>query len=515
MTGMFSDRLRRRDVLLGSAALAAGSGLGLPALGQTSAPKRGGRFRAALTGASNSDTFNPALYNSVSTHIYGATFGNCLLEIDHTNKLVPELAESWEASRDLRTWRFKLRQGVQFHNGKTLDAEDVIFSLNHHRGEGNKSAVSGVMKPIQDIKADGQTIVITLTSGNADFAWVLADLHTVIIPAGTSDFSRAVGTGPYEIVEFQPGVRLGAKRNAKYWKSGRAHFDEIELLAINDPTARMNALLTNAVEAIDRVDVRLVDRLKGNPRFSVLNVTGYRYCTMPMRVDTPPFDNIDVRMAMKYAMKRQDILDRVLRGFGTLGNDHPISPVQQFYAKLPQREYDPDKAKFHLKRAGYDKISVTLQTAEAAFNGAVDACVLYKEHAAACGIDINVERMPDDGYFQKVWLTSPWCVAYWSGRPTADAILSLGFSTGAAWNETKWNNPRFNQLLLAARVEADEKKRQEMYTEMQQLVSDDSGCLIPLFMNYVFARQSRIMSAGEAGNYDMDGYRLLERWWYA
>ena len=149
MTGMFSDRLRRRDVLLGSAALAAGSGLGLPALGQTSAPKRGGRFRAALTGASNSDTFNPALYNSVSTHIYGATFGNCLLEIDHTNKLVPELAESWEASRDLRTWRFKLRQGVQFHNGKTLDAEDVIFSLNHHRGEGNKSAVSGVIRAVQ------------------------------------------------------------------------------------------------------------------------------------------------------------------------------------------------------------------------------------------------------------------------------------------------------------------------------------------------------------------------------
>jgi peptide/nickel transport system substrate-binding protein len=208
-------------------------------------------------------------------------------------------------------------------------------------------------------------------------------------------------------------------------------------------------------------------------------------------------------------------MEKVLRGYGTLGNDHPISPVQQFYTALPQREYDPEKAKFHLKKAGMEKVSVKLQVAEAAFNGAVDAAVLFKEQAAACGVDINVERMPDDGYFKKIWLTSPFCVSYWSGRGTADSIFSLGYTSGAAWNECKWSNPRFDQLLIAARVEYDETKRQEMYTEMQQLVRDDDGNIIPFFMNYVFARQSQVKSAGEAGNYDMDGYRMLERWWFA
>ncbi|MEW6633185.1 MAG: ABC transporter substrate-binding protein [Pseudomonadota bacterium] len=506
--------ISRRDFVAGASLMAAGTALGVNPL-KAAEPKKGGRFRAALTGASTSDSFDPALYNSVSTNIYGATFGNCLLEIDSKNKLVSELAETWEPSKDLAQWRFKLRKGVEFHNGKTLTAQDVVFSLNRHRGEGNKSAMSGVMKAVSDITADGDAVVIKLTSGNADFPWNLADLHTVIIPDGTTDFSKGIGTGPYVIKEFDPGVRVVASRNPNYWKQGAAHFDEIETLGIADPTARVNALLTGAVDAIDRINLQAVDRLKGNSKFSVLNVTGYRHCTMSMRVDTPPFDNVDVRLAIKHAINRKDIMDRVLKGYGTLANDHPISPVQQFYAALPQREYDPDKVKFHLKKAGAGKLSVTLQVAEAAFNGAVDAAVLFKEQAAATGIDLNIQRMPDDGYFQKVWLVSPFCVSYWSGRPTADAIFSLGYSSKAAWNECKWSNKRFDDLLVAARVELDEKKRQDMYTEMQTLVRDDDGNIIPFFMNYVFARKSNVQSNGEAGNFDMDGYRMLERWWFA
>lgn len=514
MRNTLSGNPNRRDLLIGAGAVAATSALPMPAFAQQK-PKRGGRFRVALTGASTSDTFNPALYNSVATNTYGALFANCLLEIDVRNKLTSELAESWEPSKDLKTWRFKLRKGVEFQNGKTLTAADAVYTINMHRGSASKSAMSGVMKAVTDVSADGDTVVIKLDSGNADFAWTMADLHMVVVPEGFNDWMKPVGTGPYQVTSFEPGVRIAAKRNANYWKSGRAHFDEVELVAINDSTARLNALLTGAVDAINNLDVRVVDRLKGNSAFDVLNVTGFRHCTMSMRVDRAPFDNVDVRLALKNAMNRKAIMDRVLRGYGTLGNDHPISPVQQFYAALPQREYDPEKVKFHLKRAGQSKLSVTLQTAEAAFNGAVDAAVLYKEQAAACGIDINVERMPDDGYFKNVWLKSPWCVSYWSGRPTADAILTLGYISNAAWNECHWSNAKFDRLLLAARVEFDEKKRQEMYTEMQQIVRDDDGNLIPFFMNYVFARKSNLRSEGEAGNYDVDGYRLLERWWFA
>lgn len=173
--------------------------------------------------------------------------------------------------------------------------------------------MSGVFKSVSDVRADGETVVIELVSGNADFPWTVADLHTVIIPEGAADFSTAVGTGPYMVKEFEPGVRVFSVRNPNYWKSGCAHFDEIEMLGIADPTARMNALLTNSVDAIDRINVNAVGRLQGNANFEILNVTGFRHCTMSMRVDTPPFGNVDVLLAIKHAINRQDIVDRVLK----------------------------------------------------------------------------------------------------------------------------------------------------------------------------------------------------------
>jgi peptide/nickel transport system substrate-binding protein len=199
-----------------------------------------------------------------------------------------------------------------------------------------------------------------------------------------------------------------------------------------------------------------------------------------------------------------------------VGNDHPIAPSQRYHAaELEQRVYNPDKAKFYMKKAGLEGHAFKLHTSEAAFYGAVDAAVLYKEHAAKAGIKIDVVREPSDGYWSHVWRKVPWCTCYWSGRPTEDWMFSTGYAANAKFKDTNWNHDRFNKLLKEARAELDDKKRREMYVECQQIVRDEGGVVIPAFKDHVGAGSSKLKIEKVAGNMEMDGQRCAERWWFA
>ena len=235
-----------------------------------------------------------------------------------------------------------------------------------------------------------------------------------------------------------------------------------------------------------------------------------------MHTDTPPYDNNDVRLALKYAVDREELVDKILNGTGSIGNDHPISPVNKFFnTELPQRVYDPDKAKFHLKKAGLENLNVKLSTSEGIWEGAVDAALLYSASAAKAGIKLEVNKVPNDGYWADVWLKHPWSAAYWSGRPTEDWMFTVAYAAGANWNESRWNHPRFNELLKAARAELDENKARDMYWEMQQLTRDEGGTVIALFADHLIGHSEKLAFDKIAGNWEMDGYRLIERWWFA
>ncbi|RUV40649.1 peptide ABC transporter substrate-binding protein, partial [Mesorhizobium sp. M5C.F.Ca.IN.020.29.1.1] len=143
------------------------------------------------------------------------------------------------------------------------------------------------------------------------------------------------------------------KRFANYWKSDAAWFDSFEALAIHDVTARTNALATGQIHAMERCDLKTIHLLERNKGLEIVSVAGTQHYSMPMLCDVAPFDNPDVRLAIKHAINRQQLLDTLLHGHGKLGNDHPIGSTNRFFAKnLPQREFDPDKARFHLKKAG-------------------------------------------------------------------------------------------------------------------------------------------------------------------
>ena len=419
-----------------------------------------------------------------------------------------------------KTWIFKLRKGLTFHNGKTVTSTDVVESFRYHMGADSKSAAKSLLNAVADITTDGpETVKFILKSGSADFPYLVSDYHLPIMPAkdgGGVDWQSGIRSGAFILEKFQPGVSAKLKRNPNYHKNGLPYFDEVEFLALTDVTARTNALTTGEVHWIGRPDLKTLNLLKRTPNIEITEVTGYGHYVLPMDVNAKPFDNVDVRLALKYALDREDIVKKIFLGHGKVGNDNPIAPVVKFAVDpAPRFTYDPDKAKAHLKKAGLSSLKVDLSVADAAFNGAVDAAVLYKEHAAKAGIDINVVREPNDGYWDNVWLKKAWCASYWGGRPTCDWMFSAAYAADAAWNETHWKNPRFNELLIAARAEIDQKKRGDMYQEMQQLVHDDGGVVVLLFNSDVSAHSKKLAHGDIAPNWEVDGLKLAERWWFA
>lgn len=483
-------------------------------------PKKGGHFRIGKGHGGTTDTLDPGHHENGFTIAMVQGVNNYLTEIDANTEVKAELAESWEATPDAAEWTFKLRQGVTFHNGKDVTAEDVVASINHHRGEATQSAAKPILAGITDIKADGKhTVVVTLDGGNADFPFIVSDYHIPIKPAnedGTMDWQSGVGCGAYAMKKFDPGVRVDLEKNPNYWKSDRGHFDSIEMLAITDPASRTNALVSGEADAIDRVDLKTVSLLGRKPGVVIHEVLGTQHYTFPMDTRQAPFDNVDVRRALKYAINREEIVQKVLQGYGNIGNDHPISPSTQFFAEgLEQTPYDPEKAKEHLKKAGMDSLSVDFHVADAAFAGAVDAAVLYAEHAKPAGININVVREPNDGYWGNVWMKKPFVASYWSGRPTIDWMFATAYASGVPWNESYFEHERFNELLIAARAELDEAKRGEMYFEMQKIMQEEGGSVVPMFASYLFATNDKVGYAEPfASNWDNDGERSMERWWF-
>jgi len=514
-------RISRREFLTRASAL--GMAMAMPASlfsgAVAAAPKKGGHFRVGMGHGSTTDSLDPATWENGFTQMtFGYGTNNHLTEILPNGQLSPELAESWEASPDAKVWTFKLRKGVEFHNGKTMEASDVIASLNHHRGEKTKSGAKAIVDGITELKADGKNIlVVTMKSGNADFPFVLNDYHLAIQPAGKDgkiEEKSGIGCGAYVVQNYEPGVNAKLKKHANYWRTDYGHFDSAEVLTIADVAARTNALTTGEVDAIDRLDIKTLHLLKRNKNVKIEETSGTAHYTFAMLTDVAPFDNNHVRLALKYAMDRKALLQNVLRGHGVLGNDHPIGQSNRYHADLPQRDFDADKVKFHLKKAGLTKLKVDLSAADAAFAGAVDAAVLYKEQAAKVGIDINVIREPNDGYWSNVWMKKPWCAVYWGGRPTEDWMFSTAYAESAKWNDSHWHNKRFNELLVQARAELDDGKRRTMYAEMQTLVRDDGGVLVPMFNNYVFGTNTKIGHGDMGANWGMDGNRALERWWF-
>ncbi len=518
-----SGRISRRRFMEGAAAVgltvaAASSLWSTKVLAAT--PQRGGTYRVGWHDGNTTDQLDPGTTEGVFMIQLNHTMRNYLTEITPTNEIGPDISESWSASDDASVWTFKLRPGVTFHNGKEFTAKDAMDSLNYHRNADNASAAKPLLDDVKDIKTDGNhTLIIEMNGSNADLPFIMSDYHLVMMQSdgeGNVDKESGIGTGPYKIDHFEPGVRCELSRNENYFKSDRAWFDAVDAITLNDGNARQSAIITDEVDAISDVDLKTVGLLARRPGIAIDEVASGAHCSIPMFCDTAPFDHLDVRLALKYGIDRDAIIDKILRGHGTVGNDHPIGPTLPYWADLEQRGYDPDKSKFHLKKAGMENLQVELSAGEAGFTGAVDMAVLFSEGAKAGGMQIDVKREPSDGYWSNVWRVKPFVVVQWGARPTPDVMFTLAYKADAPWNESHWKNPRFNELLLQAKGELNNDTRTVLYREMQQLCRDDGGTIVPFFRNRVMARNERVHhSENISGNWELDGARSAERWWFA
>ncbi|MFW5881943.1 MAG: ABC transporter substrate-binding protein, partial [Roseicyclus sp.] len=299
-----TGRMDRRGVLKGAAAagsLALVTPWGTPLRAQ---PRRGGTLRVAIATGGSTDSLDPGTWDSEFMNFQAHTRNGFLTEIAPDGSLVPELASGWEASEDASVWTFSIREGVQFHSGHVLTAEDVVASINHHRGPDSTSAAAPIVAPITDIAADGMNVIFTLESGNADFPYLMSDYHLPILPAredGTIDPTTTDGCGPFRLDEIEFGVRADYTRHDGYWKEGLPYFDAVEQILIFDNAARQNALISGEVDYIDNADLNTVHLLERAPGINVLAVTGTQHYGFPMDTRAAPFDDVNVRLALKYA----------------------------------------------------------------------------------------------------------------------------------------------------------------------------------------------------------------------
>jgi peptide/nickel transport system substrate-binding protein len=509
-----AGRLSRRDFLgraaaLGVGAVAAQSLLTAAARAQT--PVKGGKLTAGLQGGESTNSLDPALNASQVPFNFCKQWGEFLVRLTPEGGLENRIAEEIGASDDAKTWTMKIRDGIEFHDGKTVTAEDVVATLERHSDAKSQSGALGVLGNIKGLKAQGKEVIVTLGNADADFPYLMADYHLVIQPNGGKDKPDAgISAGPYKVSVNEPGVRYGGERFANFWDAERMGFaDQVEIVVINDPTARIAALQGGQVDMINRVEPKIVDLIKRVAGVTIQNVSGRGYYPFNMFCDTAPFDNNDLRMALKLAMDREEMLATILRGYGEVGNDFPINSAYPLFPEgIEQRKFDPEKAAEHYKKSGHSG-SILLRTSDVAFPGAVDAAQLYQQSCAKAGITVEIKREPGDGYWSEVWNKQPFSLSYWGGRPTQDQMYSTGYLSTADWNDTRFKNPQFDGMLLQARGELDQEKRKALYRDIATLMRDEGGLIVPFFNQFIDATGKRV--AGYAKNPQaelMDGYAL-------
>ncbi|HYC63666.1 MAG TPA: ABC transporter substrate-binding protein [Reyranellaceae bacterium] len=508
----------RRDVLAmltaaGMQAALAGSIAGVATTAHAQTPRKGGRIKVAGATAAVSDTLDPARQSNHTDYIRGFMFYNSLTYLDGSLTPRPELAEEF-TTKDAKTWVFKLRKGVTFHDGKPLTPQDVIFSLMRHKNPATGSRAKALADQIEEVVASGPNeVTIRLSAPNADLPVVLGTYHFHIVKDGTTDFNAGIGTGPYKVKEFRPGVRAVGVRNENYWKANRPYLDEIEHVGIGDEPARVNALLTGELDLVTAVNPRSVERVKASPKHAIFETKAGLYSNLIMRRDNGPGTNPDFVLGMKHLFNREQMVKSIVIGHGVVGNDHPIHPSMRFSAKgLKQRPYDPEKAKWHFQRANLGSAPIPVVASPAAVNSVEMALVL--QHAARqAGVNLDVRRMPADGYWAQHWMKHPVGFGTINPRPSCDTMMSLFFKSDSPQNESGWKNEKFDQLLLAARAETDEGKRAQMYADMQAIIHNEGNIGIPFFMSNLDGHNKKLKGMTPIPLGGMMGYTFSEHVW--
>ncbi len=424
-------------------------------------------------------------------HIFAAY--NRLVDVDDNFNVTPELATEWAVSDDGLTWTFKLREGVTFHSGKPFTSADVVYTFKRLLDPATGSGAAAVLEfldPAGIAAPDATTVTFTTKSPVVELPVLISNKFTNIVADGaTADtlHLKGDGTGPFMQEQFEPNapVRI-LRKNPDYWAAGLPKAECLKITVAQEAVAGVAAILSGDVDLMLNVDPSVISALQGNSAVSLLQTGASNSMTVSMWVDTPPFDDVRVREALKLVVDRQAMVDTVLLGFGQVGADNPVPLANpaSFVAEAPKQDYD--KAKALLAEAGHaDGLKFDLYTAEGV-PGMVRMAQVFAEQARPAGIDINVIVTPAESYWDDVWLKKPIVTSAWSMRPPGEG-LAVAYVQSAKWKETHWERPDYDAMLQKANTTVDTQSRLEQYKEAGKILATKGGLILPMFVHQVLA----------------------------
>ncbi|MEX2103430.1 MAG: ABC transporter substrate-binding protein, partial [Gaiellaceae bacterium] len=473
--------------------------------------QQGGTIRVALIQPTTEP--NPLLVQDEGgAGILGAT-GEFLSFSDQNLELQPRIAESWEPNADGSAWTFKIRQGVMFHNGAALTANDVVTTfdklINPDGGSANaQSALGGVLSPGNIEAPDDATVVFNLDAPNGNFPTLVssANYNAIIIPADLDpgDWGKTFeGTGPFKLDSFTPKVGLSVVRNDAYW-GDKPFADKIDIRFYDEEAPMILGLQGDEVDFVEHFSVSGGAPLLGDENVQVIAVKAATHRQIHMRTDKEPFTDNRVRQALALSIDRQALVDGLWEGQADIGNDSPFGPLYPATdTSIPQREQDIDQAKQLLADAGMaDGFQVQLDT----WDGfeIPDLAQLVKNNAEQIGVTINL-KITDagtyygDGVFGKsTWLDSVMGITDYGHRPVPNVYLTAALSGDpkiGVWNSAHFKNDAYDELVRQYVAALDLDSQRAVAGQIQELLLEETPIIFPYFYYFLSAAKKSLSGA--------------------
>lgn len=469
--------------------------IGLAAASGTGLAQAEGTLRIAVP--SNLNTLDPAKTKIGEEYIVNFLVFSGLTEIDASGQVKPDLAESWESSDDLKTWTFTLREGVRFHDGRPVTAEDVKVTIERVMDEAIGSTARVNFEIVESIEVvDDRTVRFNLSQPYSGFAEILGDRQVRIVPHDHLDTiaSEPVGTGPFKFVSFQPGDRVELAKNEDYFVSGQPKLDRIIMRIIPEQAAQSAALETGEIDLVWDVPPEAVSQYQESENVVLDSSPTSTWDGVIMNAAQEPFDDLRVRRAIALTLDKEQLTEIALFGQGTPTHTM-IPPAHPYYNdELPITQPDPEKARELLAEAGYaDGFSMTLYvpvgrpTRERLGLGTADML-------KAVGIEAEIQRVPWDKFVKDIEGKAAFYTDGFYSRPTLDTSIFPWYHSSGSWNKIIWNydNPEMDQVLEGARAAKTEQERARLYKEFQRIAVEHPAGVIPYVRNHVNAFRPRV-----------------------
>jgi peptide/nickel transport system substrate-binding protein len=467
-----------------SSASSSGTSTGTPA------GKKGGTLRLAVIGSTD-DTVDAHIgtANTGTSAQYAFQMYDGLTQFDHQYTPRLSMADEFTVAPDAMSWTVRLKQGLEFHNGKSVTADDVIFSIQRIINPKN-GASDGVQLASIDPKGlkklDNLTVKINCLYPDVSLFDGFAKYASGIVPVGY-DPKHPVGSGPFKFVSFNPLVHMQLTRFDNFWRTAPdgthlPYLDGITYVAFTDQTAIGNAIASNAVDGAAGMAPAQLALAQSNPNMNTLVPQGYGYTVITMRVDQNPWKDVRVRRAMKLMLDRSQFVKEVYGGHAKISNDIPAGQDPLYDHSIPQITQDIEQAKSLLKAAGQQNLTATF-TAYPETAYIIPGAQVFAQQAKAVGATINVQQVDPSTFYAKDFLSVPLSGDFYFTATMWEAI-DYEWAVKAPYNETHFNDPKFTALVKQARGTIDATKRKEIAGEFQQIMRNDGGVIVQAFEGY-------------------------------